>query len=706
MTKPPRYTVTAALPYANGALHLGHIAGAYLPADIYVRYLRLRQADVAFICGSDEHGAAITLRAVMEGILPREIIDKYHALNKQAFRDFGIDFDIFHRTSSELHYRTASDYFKKLYEKDVFDELETEQFYDQEHHQFLADRYVTGTCPNCRYENAFGDQCEKCGSSLSPTDLIGPKSVLSGKTPVLKKTKHWYLPLNKYEDWLREWIVEGKGQTEAWKKNVYGQCKSWIDAGLQPRAITRDLNWGVPVPLQEGKGKVLYVWLDAPIGYISATKQWAIDRAGQNPDVFSKADWKKYWTKQPDPADNARLIHFIGKDNIVFHCIIFPILLRAHGDFILPANVPANEFMNLEGDKMSTSRNWVVQLHEYLENFAGKQDVLRYVLCSNMPETKDSEFTWKDYQDKNNNELVAVLGNYINRVVVLTHKYFDGKVPETGAASALPALQELTAAIAKSKAAVERALESYRFREALNEMMGLARAGNKHLADMEPWKLIKTDEAAVQAILGRHLQVIANLAILMRPFLPFTSDKVRQFLHLEAQALAWANIGRIDLLPTGRQLDRPELLFEKVADETVAAQIGQLKKNREAAAAGTDEPAQDYPPIKPAITYEDFAKLDMRSGTILKAEQIKKADKLLKLTVSIGSAQRTIVAGIAKQYEPEKLAGQKVIVLVNLQPCQLRGIESQGMILMSETAEGELAFLQPSFEVGDGGVVS
>ncbi|MDX2001436.1 MAG: methionine--tRNA ligase [Chitinophagales bacterium] len=680
MSKPKRYTITAALPYANGPLHVGHIAGAYLPADIYVRYLRLKKEDVAFICGSDEHGAAITIQAKKEGITPREIIDKYHEINKDTFKGMGIDFDIYHRTSERLHYETASQFFLDLYNKGVFEEKESLQFFDTEFNQFLADRYIMGTCPNCSFDKAYGDQCENCGRTLNPTDLIEPRSTLSNTKPELKPTKHWYLPLNQYQDWLKEWIVEGKGQTEEWKKNVAGQCRSWLEdkEGLQPRSITRDLDWGVPVPLPNAAGKVLYVWLDAPIGYISATKQWAIDKG---------KDWKPYWQDK-----DTKLVHFIGKDNIVFHCIIFPVILKAAGQYILPTNVPANEFMNLEGKKISTSRNWAVWVHEYLQDFPGKEDVLRYYLCSNAPETKDSEFTWADFQAKNNNELVATLGNFVNRVVVLVHKFFEGKNPQVPITDDnvddIKYLDKQDEAYAK----VGAYLDQYDFRAALNEVMEVARTGNKYLTDNEPWKLIKTDPQRTAKILFNCVQTIGHLSILMEPFMPFSAKKLRDLVGMEADDCKW-EAPDIVVLP-GQQLGQPLFLFEKVEDEVILKQVEKLHAPLAALPnEQSNEPTIAYQPVKEPISYEDFAKLDLRTGTIIAAEKVEKADKLLKLTVDLGFEQRTIVSGIALHYQPNDIIGKQVTVLVNLAPRKLRGIDSQGMILMAEDSEGKLQFV-------------
>lgn len=678
MEEKKRYTITAALPYANGPLHLGHLAGAYLPADIFVRYLKAKGNDVAFICGSDEHGAAITLRAKKEGCTPQEIVDKNHEIIKKSFSDFGIDFDIYHRTSSELHHKTASDFFKTLYEKGSFTQETTEQFFDQEHQQFLADRYVTGTCPKCNSEGAYGDQCEKCGSSLSPTDLINPISTLSGKTPVLKETSHWYLPMNKHEQWLKTWIetgvLDGKQQhnPSEWRKQVIGQCKSWIDNGLQPRSITRDLDWGVKVPVEGAEGKVLYVWFDAPIGYISATKQWATDN-GKN--------WEDYWKDS-----NTQLIHFIGKDNIVFHGIIFPIILKEHGDFILPTNVPANEFLNLEGDKISTSRNWAVWLHEYLEDFPNKQDELRYVLTSIAPETKDSEFTWKDFQARVNNELVAILGNFVNRSVVLTHKYFHGAVPEQGVLTI--ADQMALDFIETSRHRINESLSQFKFRDAQVQAIDIARSGNKYLADSEPWKLIKTDEERVKTMLNISLQICNSLIIILEPFLPSTSEKLKAILNSDGSQLK-----------DGHQINAAELLFEKIEDEAIEAQIEKLKKTT------IKQSNPKAKPMKDEITFDDFTKMDIRVATILAAEKHPDADKLLKLTVDTGIDVRTVVSGIAEHYKPEDVVGKQVSMLVNLAPRKIRGIESKGMILMAENNEGSLAFISPEKAMDNGGEV-
>jgi methionyl-tRNA synthetase len=703
MSAPKRYTVTSALPYANGPLHVGHIAGAYLPGDIYVRYLRQRGRDVVYVCGSDEHGAAITIQAKKEGTTPQAIIDKYHEINKQAFKDLGIDFDIYHRTSSELHRETASNYFKDLYDKKVFEERETEQYYDEDFSQFLADRYIVGTCPNCGNDNAYGDQCEKCGTTLSPDELISPRSMLSNKPPVKRLTKHWYLPLNQSEEWLRSWIIKGEGRTEEWKTNVAGQCRSWIEQGLHPRSITRDLDWGVPVPLPGAEGKVLYVWLDAPIGYISATKQWALDNGKQ---------WEPYWKDE-----ETKLVHFIGKDNIVFHCIIFPVILKAN-DYILPTNVPANEFMNLEGRKLSTSRNWAVWVHEYLRDFPGQEDVLRYYLCSNMPETKDSEFTWADFQAKNNNELVATLGNFVNRVMVLTHKYFDGKVPAT---DALQSEGRVWQSILGQYTKVEDAIEAYEFKNAQAEMINLARFGNQYLTKEEPWKTIKTNPEAAAAVLFDCLQIINHIAIIGQPFLPFTSQKIRQQLNAAAVPVKW-NAQYVQL-PTGHALNQPELLFSKIEDETIQQQVDTLHASQpmttpteetqksvilsnvilSGVEGGAEGPA--YEPMKAEIVFDDFAKIDLRAGTILTAEKVEKADKLLKFTVDLGFEQRTIVSGVAMHFTPEQCVGQRVSIVANLAPRKLKGIESQGMILLAEDSAGKLYFTEPTAGAPNGAVI-
>lgn len=678
MKNPKRYLITSALPYANGPLHLGHIAGAYLPADIYVRYLKLKGNDVAFICGSDEHGVPITLRARKEGVSPQDIVDKYHGMIKKAFEEFGIAFDIYHRTSDPLHHETASEFFKTMYEKGEFIEKEEEQFFDEQEQQFLADRYIIGTCPKCGYEEAYGDQCEKCGSSLSPKELGNPKSKLSGNIPILKKTKHWYLDLEKYQnEWLEDWIDSHK---KDWKSNVYGQCKSWLNGGLQPRAVTRDLDWGVPVPVEGADGKVLYVWFDAPIGYISATKAWA-EKAGKN--------WKDYWQ-----SDDSKLIHFIGKDNIVFHCLIFPSMLKAHGDYILPDNVPANEFLNLEGDKLSTSRNWAVWIHEYLQEFPGKQDVLRYTICANSPEQKDNDFTWKDFQSRNNSELVAILGNFVNRTLVLTHKYYDGKVPACGKLTDFD--KETLAEISVIKEKLEKSIESFRFREAVKIAMDLARLGNKYLADTEPWKVIKTDEERVKTIMNISVQITAALSVVLEPFLPFTTKKLREFLNIEK--LAWDLAGKPDLIEAGHTINKASLLFEKIEDEAIEKQLQKLQDSKKA----NEAMETNIEPAKENCSFDDFMKMDIRVGTILEAERVPKTDKLLKLKVDTGIDQRTVVSGIAVDHKPEDIIGKQVSILVNLEPRKIRGIESQGMILMAEDSSGKLNFVVPDDKTSNG----
>lgn len=671
------YTVTAALPYANGPLHLGHVAGVYLPADIFVRFLRMKGHDVAFICGSDEHGAAITLRAKKEGISPQEIVDKYHALIRDAFKDFEISFDIFDRTSSQLHHETAQDFFKVLDANGSFTRAESEQFYDEEYQQFLADRYVTGTCPNCKSANAYGDQCESCGSSLNPTDLINPVSTLSGKPPVMKSTAHWYLPMERHEDWLREWIKEGKldgvqqHNPAAWRNQVVGQCMSWIDNGLRPRAMTRDLDWGVKVPYADADGKVLYVWLDAPIGYISATKQWA-QQQGKN--------WKDYWT------GDRKLVHFIGKDNIVFHAIIFPILLKEHGGLILPDNVPAYEFLNLEGDKFSTSRNWAVWLHEYIADYPDRTDELKYVLTSIAPESKDSEFTWKEYQTRVNSELADILGNFVNRALVLTQKYYEGTVPARGELSEQD--KQVLAEMAEIPGKIEKLIYQYKLREAQAEAMNLARLGNKYLADQEPWKLVKTDPVRVETIMNIALQITANLSIALQPFLPSTAAKLSAFLQFTESD--WSMAGNADLMKAGSSTLAPSILFQKVEDELVQTEVDKLnatKMNNSTAAPQKDE-----------TSFDDFMKMDIRLGTILSAQKVEKADKLLQLMVDTGIDKRTIISGIAEHYTPEEIIGKTVSVLVNLAPRKIRGVESQGMILMAENEEGKLSFISPEKE--------
>ena len=669
-----RTTVTAALPYANGPVHIGHLAGVYVPADIYVRYLRLKNEEVLFIGGSDEHGVPITIRAKKEGVKPQDIVDKYHHIIKKSFEDFGISFDIYSRTTSKIHHKVASDFFKKLYDQGAFIEKTSEQYYDEEAKQFLADRYIVGTCPHCKNENAYGDQCEACGTSLSPTDLINPHSTISGSKPVMRETKHWYLPLDKHEAGLRKWILEDHKE---WKANVYGQCKSWLDMGLQPRAVSRDLDWGIPVPLKGAEGKVLYVWFDAPIGYISNTVELLPD------------SWEKWWKDK-----DTRLIHFIGKDNIVFHCIVFPSMLKAEGSYILPDNVPANEFLNLEGDKISTSRNWAVWLNEYLEDFPGKQDVLRYVLTANAPETKDNDFTWKDFQARNNNELVAIFGNFINRAMVLTHKYFEGKVPARDVLTDYD--QETIAEFVSVKKNVESYLDVFRFRDAQKEAMTLARIGNKYLADTEPWKVAKTDMKRVGTILNLSLQIAANLSIAFEPFLPFSSKKLRDMLGMEA--FKWNSLGSIDLLSEGHQTAKPELLFEKIEDDVVEAQIKKLQDTKKA----NETAEHKAEPSKADIDFEQFTKMDIRIGKVLEAELVPKTSKLMKLRVDTGMDQRTIISGIAEHFKPEEVIGKQVCVLVNLEARKLRGIESQGMILMAEDADGKLVFIQPSEIVANG----
>jgi methionyl-tRNA synthetase len=691
MTK-EKFTVTAALPYANGPLHLGHVAGVYLPSDIFVRFLRMNQHDVAFICGSDEHGAAITLRAKKEGITPQEIVNKYDGIIGKAFQDFGISFDIYHRTSSEIHHKTAQEFFTVLEEKGHFTKETSEQYYDEEFEQFLADRYITGTCPNCKKENAYGDQCESCGSALSPTDLIDPKSTLSGKTPVMKSTSHWYLPMERHEEWLKEWIKEGKldgvqqHDPSKWRNQVIGQCMSWIDSGLRPRAMTRDLDWGVKVPIQGADGKVLYVWLDAPIGYISATKQWALD---------TNKNWEDYWT------GDRKLVHFIGKDNIVFHAIIFPILLKAHEGLILPDNVPAYEFLNLEGDKISTSRNWAVWLHEYIASYPDKMDELKYVLTSIAPETKDSEFTWKEYQVRINSELADILGNFINRALVLTQKYYDGAVPQLGILTDYD--NQVLAEIKAIPERISKLVYAYKLREAQAEAMNLARLGNKYLADQEPWKLIKTDPVRVETIMNIALQITANLSIVLQPFLPSTAAKISDFLNFTAQD--WNEAGNPSLIAAGHKTNAPTILFQKIEDEMVEAEVAKLlatKEQNNQEQKSTEKVSFD--PQKATATFDDFQKMDIRLGTILEAEKVKKADKLLKLLVDTGIDKRVIVSGIAEHYSPEEIIGKTVAVLMNLAPRTIKGIESNGMILMAENASGELSFMSPEkpFEAGCG----
>ena len=723
-----RTLVTCALPYANGPVHIGHLAGVYVPADIYVRYLRMRGKDVLFICGSDEHGVPITIKARKEGCSPQDIVDRYHKIIRDSFTGLGINFDIYSRTTSEVHEKTASEFFRRLYDEGKFIEKESEQYYDVEAGTFLADRYIVGTCPKCGAEGAYGDQCEKCGSTLSPDELLNPKSALSGSEPVKKKTRHWYLPLDRYEPWLKEWILDGHKE---WKTNVYGQCKSWIDGGLQPRAVSRDLDWGVPVPVEGAEGKVLYVWFDAPIGYISNTKELLPD------------SWEKWWK-----SEDTKLVHFIGKDNIVFHCIVFPSMLKAYGDFILPDNVPANEFLNLEGDKISTSRNWAVWLQEYLQEFPGQEDVLRYVLCANAPETKDNDFTWKDFQARNNNELVAVLGNFVNRAVVLTHKYFGGMVPADKKPEQIDA--ETLAQIPALKAAIENSLESYRFREALKSVMDIARLGNKYLTDTEPWKVAKTDMDRTSSILNVSLQICAALAIAIEPFLPFSAGKLRRILNIgllagadhrsgegepsvnfyrpgeaaalhtsptpnpvypEASAreaapdiypvvLSWSLLGMGCLLPEGHQLGEPELLFSKIEDSVVEAQVKKLEDTRKANDA--EKAAHNVAPQKAECSFEDFEKMDIRTATVLEAERVPKTDKLLKLTIDTGIDKRVIVSGIAEYYTPEQMVGRQICILANLAPRKIRGIESKGMILMARQGDGKMRFVTPQETLANG----
>ena len=671
-----RYLITSALPYANGPVHIGHLAGVYVPSDIYTRYLRLRGRDVISVCGSDEHGVPITIKAKKEGITPQQVVDRYHTIIKDSFEKLGISFDIYSRTSSKTHAETASAFFRKLYDEGKFVEQTTEQFYDEEAKSFLADRYIKGTCPKCSAEGAYGDQCEVCGSTLSPEELINPYSTLSGATPIKRETKHWYLPLDQYEQMLREWILEGHKE---WKSNVYGQCKSWLDGGLLPRAVSRDLDWGIPVPVEGAEGKVLYVWFDAPIGYISATKDLT-------------PDWEKYWK-----SEDTKLVHFIGKDNIVFHCIVFPSMLKAHGGYILPENVPSNEFLNLEGDKISTSRNWAVWLHEYLVDFPGKEDVLRYALCATAPETKDNDFTWKDYQARNNNELVAVLGNFVNRALVLTKKYYDGVVPACGELSDYD--RDTIAELSSIKASLEGNIENYRFREALKDAMNFARIGNKYLADSEPWKLIKTDAERVKTILNIALQITANIAIAIEPFMPFSAAKILNMLACEK--FGWERLGAMDLLAEGHQIGEPTLLFEKIEDDVIQKQLDRLaeiKKQNMAAEVKAE-------PQKAECTFDDFQKMDIRVSTILEAEKLPKTKKLLKLTIDTGIDKRTIVSGIAEHFTPEELIGQQVLVLVNLAPRDFKGITSQGMILMAEDATGALRLVQPNEKTNNGAMV-
>ena len=668
-----RYLITSALPYANGPVHIGHLAGVYIPSDIYTRYLRLRGRDVISVCGSDEHGVPITIKARKEGVSPQVIVDRYHTLIKESFRRLGISFDIYSRTSSPTHYKTASEFFRKLYDEGKFIERTSMQYYDEEAQTFLADRYIVGTCPRCGNERAYGDQCEQCGSTLSPDELINPHSAVSGSIPVKRETKHWYLPLDKYEDFLRKWILEGHKE---WKSNVYGQCKSWLDLGLQPRAVSRDLDWGIPVPVEGAEGKVLYVWFDAPIGYISATKDLT-------------PDWEKYWK-----SEDTRLVHFIGKDNIVF-----PSMLKAHGGYILPDNVPANEFLNLEGDKISTSRNWAVWLHEYLDDFPGKEDVLRYVLCANAPETKDNDFTWRDFQARNNNELVAILGNFVNRALVLTKKYYGGRVPACGEMNDYD--RATVAELQGIRSELESSIENFRFREALRNAMNFARIGNKYLADTEPWKVVKTDPERVNTILNIALQITANVAVAIEPFMPFSSEKILRMLNIERPS--WDALGSMSVIPAGHEIGEPELLFEKIEDEAIERQLAKLEASKAANAAA--EAAQHVAEQKAEVSFDDFDKMDIRISTIIAAEKVAKTKKLLKLTVDTGIDRRTIVSGIAEYFKPEELVGRQVPVLVNLAPRELKGIRSEGMILMAEDALRGLVMMQTDGKVTNGSQV-
>ena len=673
-----RYLITSALPYANGPVHIGHLAGVYVPSDIYTRYLRLKGHDVISVCGSDEHGVPITIKARKEGITPQQVVDRYHEIIEKSFRRLGMSFDIYSRTSSPTHRVTASEFFRKLYDEGKFIEQTSEQFYDEEAQTFLADRYIVGECPHCHNEKAYGDQCEKCGSTLSSNELINPRSAVSGAVPVKRETKHWYLPLDKYEDFLRDWILEGHKE---WKSNVYGQCKSWLDLGLQPRAVSRDLDWGIPVPVEGADGKVLYVWFDAPIGYISATKDLT-------------PDWEKYWK-----SEDTKMVHFIGKDNIVFHCIVFPSMLKAHGDYILPENVPANEFLNLEGDKISTSQNWAVWLHEYLDEFPGKEDVLRYVLCANAPETKDNDFTWKDFQSRNNSELVAVLGNFVNRALVLTKKYYDGVMPERGE---LTDYDEATIEeLQKIKVSLERNIEHYHFREALKDAMAYSRIGNKYLADTEPWKVVKTDPERVKTILNIALQITANTAIAIEPFMPFSAEKILKMLAVDK--FSWEQLGSMELVEAGHKIGDAELLFEKIEDDVIQKQLDKLEASRKAKLAA--EAAQNITEQKAEVSFDDFQKMDIRVSTILEAEKVAKTKKLLKLTIDTGIDKRTIVSGIAEYYTPEELVGRQVLVLTNLAPRAIKGIESRGMILMAEDALGRLVLVQPEDKTMSGAMI-
>lgn len=670
-----RYLITSALPYANGPVHIGHLAGVYVPSDIYTRYLRLRGRDVISVCGSDEHGVPITIKARKEGVTPQAIVDRYHEIIKDSFHRLGISFDIYSRTSSPTHRVTASDFFRKLYDEGKFIEKSSMQYYDEEAQTFLADRYIVGTCPRCGNERAYGDQCEQCGSTLSPDELINPHSAVSGAVPVKRETKHWYLPLDQYEAFLREWILDGHKE---WKSNVYGQCKSWLDLGLQPRAVSRDLDWGIPVPVEGAEGKVLYVWFDAPIGYISATKDLT-------------PDWEKYWK-----SDDTKMVHFIGKDNIVFHCIVFPSMLKAHGGYILPENVPANEFLNLEGDKISTSRNWAVWLHEYLDDFPGKEDVLRYVLCANAPETKDNDFTWRDFQARNNNELVAILGNFVNRALVLTKKYYDGRVPACGELTDYD--RATIAELQGIRSQLESNIENYRFREALKDAMNFARIGNKYLADTEPWKVVKSDPARVETILNIALQITANVAVAIEPFMPFSSEKIVRMLAIDRPS--WDDLGSMEIVAAGHTIGEPQLLFEKIEDEAIEKQLAKLAASKAANAAA--EAATNVAAQKAEVSFDDFEKLDIRISTIVAAEKVAKTKKLLKLTVDTGIDRRTIVSGIAEYFKPEELVGRQVPVLVNLAPRELKGIRSEGMILMAEDALRGLVMLQPEEKIAEG----
>jgi len=681
-----RLLVTAALPYANGPVHIGHLAGCYLPADIYVRYQRAQKRDIKFVCGSDEHGVPITIRAMKEGITPQQVVDKYNALIKESFEQMGISFDIYSRTSNKIHHETSQAFFKKLYDDGLFEERESEQYFDEEKQVFLADRYIVGTCPVCSNPNAYGDQCERCGSSLSPEQLINPHSALSNAVPVKKKTKHWYFPLNKYEQWLSEWIVEGK--KDEWKANVYGQCKSWLDSGLQPRAMTRDSSWGVPVPLPDAQGKVLYVWFDAPIGYISATKELT-------------NQWSDYWQQE-----DTKLVHFIGKDNIVFHCIIFPAMLKAHGSYVLPDNVPANEFLNIEGEKVSTSRNWAVWVHDYIKDFPDQQDVLRYVLCSNAPETKDNDFTWKDFQERTNSELVSIFGNFVNRAFVLMHKLCGGRVPKLHTDVMDEADHALIQAIQNTKTLVESDIENYKFRDGLFEVIDLARKGNKYMQDKEPWIVAKSlaekpdNQKLIDNCLHLCLQLTANLAILINPFLPFTAKKMCGMMKVVDRMLEWENAGKMNLLNVGYPLKAPELLFRKIEDEEIKAQVEKLhanmvKPNTAATETASTEAKVEHTELKPEISIDDFAKIDLRAGVILSAEKVEKADKLLKLEIDLGFEKRTVLSGIAQHFSPEEIVGKQVTVVANLAPRKMRCIESKGMILMAQNAEGKLIFVSP-----------